>query len=108
MLYEKQGNSAAAAKERKLASDWRMSHYKSGGHKRRSLEKGKEDGPMTNMCLQAKAVSLQNHGNASGAAGVRAKINQAQLKKESQVADSTAVKNHQKEGWKGTTKKAHH
>lgn len=98
MLYEKQGNSAAAAKERKLASEWRMGHYKSGGHKRRSLSKGKDDGPMTNMCLQAKAVSLQNHGDRAGAAAVRGRINQSQLKKESQVADSTAVKNHQKEG----------
>jgi hypothetical protein len=92
MVLEKSGDASGAAKERQAASEARKGHYQKGGHKKRE----------TDMCIEAKAVQLQNHGDPSGAAAARAKINKAQLQKESQVADSTAVKNHQKEGWKGS------
>jgi hypothetical protein len=104
MYYEHKGDSAAAAKERQAASEARKGHYKTGGHKRRSA---KDEGPMTDMCHEAKAVHLENTGDKAGAKAERAKINQVQFKKEYERADSTAVKNHQKEGWKDT-KKGHH
>jgi hypothetical protein len=104
MYYEKKGDSAAAAKEREAASEARKGHYKSGGHKRRSP---KDAGPVTDMCHEAKAVHLENTGDKAGAKAERAKINQSQFKKEYERADSSAVKNHQKEGWKDTSKKGH-
>jgi hypothetical protein len=109
MYYEHKGDSSAAAKERAAASEARKGHYKTGGHKRRSPAP-KDEGPMTDMCHEAKAVHLENTGNKSGANAERSKINKVQFKKEYDRADSVAVKNHSKEGWKGepNKSKSHH
>jgi hypothetical protein len=103
MYYERIGDSAKAAKERQAASNSRIGHYKQGGHKRRS-PKG-DEGPMTDMCHEAKAVHLENHGDKPGAILERTKINKTQYQKEYERADSVAIRNHQKEGWKDTSGK---
>ncbi|KAF2435017.1 hypothetical protein EJ08DRAFT_730147 [Tothia fuscella] len=103
LYYEKKGDSANAAKERQAASDARKGHYKSGGHKRSP----KDEGPVTDMCHEAKAVHLENTGDKAGAQAERAKINKSQYQKEFERADGVAVRNHQAEGWKDTSKKGH-
>jgi hypothetical protein len=93
LQFEKQGNHAAASKEKSLAAQARKKHFAQGNHKRAEPA----------MCHEAAAVQMQNHGNAKGAAAERAKENKAELKMEGAVADKASGK-----GSSSSQGKSHH
>jgi hypothetical protein len=92
--YQKQGNTAAASKEKSLAAAARKKHFAQGNHKRAEIEPA--------ICHEAAAVQMQNHGNPKGAAAERAKENKAELTEESEMADKASGKGGSSKG------KSHH